>query len=82
MVSRTQFPLEPATASTVHKSQGLTLKSDIVVDFSFWTQAHMLYVSLSRVDKLSKLHIKKYKKLPYHYCLYFIIIGFWDFYFD
>ena len=60
MVSRTQFPLEPATASTVHKSQGLTLKSDIVVDFSFWTQAHMLYVALSRVDKLSKLHIKKF----------------------
>lgn len=62
-VIRTQFPLRPCAAKTIHRAQGETLDS-IVVDFSvpnkrirkpFFQHAH--YVGLSRVTALSGLHI-------------------------
>jgi len=55
---RTQLPLELAHASTVHKYQGLTAPSDVVVEpaerpFSMGIE----YVAISRTTKLDKLHL-------------------------
>ena len=58
-VIRTQFPLRPASAKTVHRSQGDTCEK-IVVDFSGRTQPHIHYVALSRVTTLDGLHIKNF----------------------
>ena len=58
-VARTQFPLRPASAKTVHRSQGDTV-SEIVVDFTGRTQTGIHYVAMSRVRKLEKLYLLNY----------------------
>ena len=56
--SRTQFPLVPAEALTIHKSQGQTYDS-VCLDFNKirGVTRSMLYVALSRVRKLDDLFI-------------------------
>ena len=51
---REQFPLRLAYASTVHKVQGLTLKS-VVLYFSDWFLFGIVYVGMSRVCSLDNL---------------------------
>lgn len=56
VVARTQIPLLPAWAITIHRSQGMTLKKAVVsVDQVFEPQ--MTYVALSRVSSLSGLKV-------------------------
>ena len=56
-VQRVQFPLRPAAAKTVHKSQGDTL-DNIVVDLTCHKKwDHMHYVALSRVTSMNGLNI-------------------------
>ena len=56
-VVRKQFPLRPAAAKTIHRSQGDT-ETEIVVDFSTRkTIPHIHYVGLSRVTTIEGLHI-------------------------
>ena len=56
-VVRKQFPLRPAAAKTIHRSQGDT-DSRIVVDFSTRnTIPHIHYVGLSRVTAIEGLYI-------------------------
>ncbi|XP_071855229.1 uncharacterized protein [Apostichopus japonicus] len=56
-VMRKQFPLRPATAKTVHRCQGDTMK-EIVVDMSgARSQCHIHYVALSRVTSINGLYI-------------------------
>jgi len=58
MISRSQFPLIPAFAVTVHRVQGATLEGDVHVllnsDFFADGQA---YVALSRCRSLEQLHL-------------------------
>lgn len=56
-VSRTQIPLKPAWAITIHKSQGLTLDSAII-DISDIHQPGQVYVALSRVKNIEDLYIE------------------------
>ena len=56
-VIRNQFPLRPAAAKTIHKSQGDTM-SEVVVDMNKSNMRHGHYVALSRVTKKSGLHIR------------------------
>lgn len=64
-VNRKQFPLTPAEALTIHKGQGQTYQN-ICIDFTRSTRItrQMLYVALSRVTKLSGLHILGKFKVP------------------
>ena len=56
-VVRKQFPLRPAAAKAIHRSQGDT-DSRIVVDFSTRnTIPHIHYVGLSRVTAIERLYI-------------------------
>ena len=55
-VLRRQYPLRPAAAKTIHRSQGDTL-NEVVVDLPSSSREHMHYVALSRVRNSSKLHI-------------------------
>ena len=56
-VVRKQFPLRPAAAKTIHRSQGDT-ETEIVVDFSTRKSIpHIHYVGLSRVTTIEGLHI-------------------------
>lgn len=60
-ISRKQFPLVLAFASTIHSVQGLTVDR-IVVDMSRVRQPGQVYVALSRVRTLNGLQILNYKK--------------------
>ena len=56
---RTQFPLKPAAAKTVHKSQGCTV-DEVVIDLSQTRTRktpHIHYVAMSRVRKFENLYI-------------------------
>ncbi|PJE78258.1 ATP-dependent RecD-like DNA helicase [invertebrate metagenome] len=54
---RTQFPLAPSAAKTVHKAQGTTV-DELVVDLrSNYKAPHIHYVALSRVRTFSNLYI-------------------------
>ena len=54
---RKQFPLRPASAKTVHRSQGDT-QSQIVVNLNTKRAIpHIHYVALSRVTTIEGLHI-------------------------
>jgi ATP-dependent exoDNAse (exonuclease V) alpha subunit len=54
-----QYPLRPAWAVTIHKSQGKTF-SRVVVDVGYGTFAHgQLYVALSRCTTLEGIVLKK-----------------------
>ncbi|KAM0698007.1 hypothetical protein Q7P36_002861 [Cladosporium allicinum] len=56
VVARTQIPLLPAWAITIHKSQGMTLEKVVVnLDHSFEPQ--MAYVALSRARSLNELKV-------------------------
>ena len=54
---RTQIPLLPAWAITVHKSQGMTLFS-VAVDLARSFEREMVYVALSRAKSLEGLMVK------------------------
>lgn len=55
-VHRKQFPLSPAEALTIHKSQGSTYES-VCVNVEKPLSRELLYAALSRVTSLSKLFI-------------------------
>lgn len=57
LLSRTQLPLAPAWAMTVHKSQSLTLDR-VIVDLSRAFEEGQVYVALSRATGLSGLKIE------------------------
>ena len=59
-VTRTQFPLRPASAKTVHRSQGDTV-SEIVIDFTGRSQMHIHYVAMSRVREFQNLHLLNFE---------------------
>ena len=55
---RKQFPLRPASAKTVHRSQRNT-QSQIVVNLNTnWAIPHIHYVALSRVTTIKGLYIR------------------------
>jgi hypothetical protein len=55
-ITRSQFPLRPSGAKTIHKAQGDTV-NEVVVNLSAWSLSHGHYVALSRVTKMSGLYI-------------------------
>ena len=55
-VLRKQFPLRPAVAKTIHRSQGDT-EPKSVVNFDTRAVPHIHYVGLSRVTKIEGLYI-------------------------
>jgi exonuclease III len=59
LIIRKQFPLKPAFALTIHKSQGISLPK-VCVSFQGRIPPHMVYVALSRVTSLSGLFIKDF----------------------
>ncbi|KAF1759951.1 hypothetical protein GCK72_008196 [Caenorhabditis remanei] len=56
MRSRTQFPLEPAAAVTIHMAQGLTLDNVIMKTSSIFANSQW-YVGASRVKTMAGLHL-------------------------
>jgi hypothetical protein len=59
-VNRRQFPLEPATARTIHKSQGATITVPYVVDLGGKTDVGLAYVALSRAKEFEQLCVKNF----------------------
>ncbi|MEZ5275515.1 MAG: DEAD/DEAH box helicase [Opitutaceae bacterium] len=57
----TQYPLRPAYALTIHKSQGLTLDSALI-DIRAAREPGQAYVAVSRLRRLEGLHLKSYFK--------------------
>jgi ATP-dependent DNA helicase PIF1 len=54
----TYMPLRLAYASTVHKTQGLTLDAlQVSISDPFFTAPSMLYVALSRARDIKKLRV-------------------------
>lgn len=51
-----QFPLRLAYAITIHKSQGQTYSSPVVINPSAWAPGQ-LYVALSRCTDVAKIHL-------------------------
>ena len=58
-VAGAKFPLQPASAKTVHRSQGDTV-SEIVIDFTGRTQAGIQYVAMSQVREFDNLYLMNY----------------------
>ena len=59
VASVTNFPIELAYATTIHKSQGMTLDT-LYVDLSNLWEPGQAYVALSRVISPEKLYIKSW----------------------
>ncbi|KAK7952511.1 5'-3' DNA helicase [Apiospora aurea] len=57
LLSRTQIPLAPAWAMTIHKSQSLTLER-VIVDLSKTFEVGQVYVALSRATGLEGLKVE------------------------
>lgn len=55
-IVRKQFPLTPAEAITIHKSQGSTMDK-AAISFKGKIQKHMVYVALSRLQTLKGLRL-------------------------
>ncbi len=67
---RYQLPLIPAHCQTIHSSQGLTAKSDLVIEPSPSTLFEMAleYVAISRVTRLSHLHtLSPFRPIHFNY---------------
>ena len=60
-VSRMQFPLTPASAKTIHKCQGDTLK-ELAVHMGTRKNDHSHYVAFSRVTNIQGLHILSFNE--------------------
>lgn len=56
-VVRKQFPLRPAAAKTIHRSQGDTLNEVVVNLYGTKAFHHIHYVALSRVTTIERLYI-------------------------
>ncbi|KAK5629041.1 hypothetical protein RRF57_004756 [Xylaria bambusicola] len=57
LLSRTQIPLAPAWAMSIHKSQSLTLDR-VIVDLTRAWEEGQVYVALSRATSLSGLKVE------------------------
>ena len=57
LISRTQFPLMAGWAMTIHKSQGMTLACDVVIEAEKCFKPGHAYVALSRVKELSRMQL-------------------------
>jgi len=55
--TRKQYPIIPAFAITIHKSQGLSLKSAVIDAGSACFRPGMVYVALSRVTSIVGVHL-------------------------
>lgn len=54
-VSRTQFPLSPAHARTIHHVQGVTIHALGHIDWGSWNPGGLLYVALSRFTEMNNI---------------------------
>lgn len=63
---RKQFPVTPALAITIHKSQVGTFK-EIVYKYSFKQSRHLVYVALSRVTDINGLFITTPDNKPFKF---------------
>ena len=73
--SFTQYPLTPAWAITIHKSQGKTF-DNVVIDIGRGTFAHgQMYVALSRCTSLAGLVLKK-PSVKKHICMDWRVVKF------
>lgn len=57
---REQIPITLAYAYSIHKCQGLTFKSDILIDMTDIFCSGQAYVAFSRVQHSSQIHVKNF----------------------
>ncbi len=62
LASFTQIPLRPAYAITIHKSQGMTIDGDLIIDCNGIRSDGQFYVALSRIKDPSKLKITNFNR--------------------
>jgi len=60
-VARSQFPITLAWALTIHKTQGLSLDSAVIDIGKDIFEPGMAYVALSRVKKISNVHLIEFE---------------------
>lgn len=75
-ISFTQYPLRPAWAITIHKSQGMTLENYAVDLTNASFTANLAYVALSRARRFEDIHlIKKLKASDLKFDPYMMLIN-------